>query len=77
MYVVLLHYYCCDRKARAACGQSFALWQQATIEFTRGDLSIIACSHHIYMVLLFTHIPLVVNRAFSATPAEWLQPGFL
>jgi len=21
----------CDRKARAACAQSFALWQQATI----------------------------------------------
>jgi len=23
--------FCCDRKARAACAQSFALWQQATI----------------------------------------------
>ena len=23
---------CCDRKARAACAQCFALWQQATIE---------------------------------------------
>jgi len=23
---------CCDRKSRAACAQSFALWQQATIQ---------------------------------------------
>jgi len=28
---------CCDRKARAACAQSFTLWQQATIEFTCHD----------------------------------------
>ena len=28
--------------------QSFALWQQATIEFTWWDHSIIACSRHIY-----------------------------
>jgi len=25
---------CCDRKARAACAQNVALWQQATINFT-------------------------------------------
>jgi len=31
--------------------------------------SIIACSHHIYMVLFFAHIPFMVNRTFSATPA--------
>jgi len=28
---------CCDQKARAAWAPSFALWQQATIEFTRWD----------------------------------------
>jgi len=66
-------YYCCDRKARAACAQSFALWEQATIEITGRDHSVIACSRHIYVVLFFAHIPFVVNRAFSATPAEWLQ----
>jgi len=38
---------CCDRKARAAWAQSFALWQQATIEFTRRNHCIIACSRHI------------------------------
>ena len=31
--------YCCDRKSQAAYVQSFALWQQATIEFTCHDHS--------------------------------------
>jgi len=31
--------YCCDWKSRAANAQSFALWQQATIEFTCHDHS--------------------------------------
>jgi len=31
--------YCCDRKSRSAYAQSFALWQQATIEFTCHDHS--------------------------------------
>ena len=65
--------FCCDRKAREAYAQNFALWQQATIEFTCHDHSIIACSRHIYLVLFFTHIPFVVNCAFSATPTERLQ----
>jgi len=52
---------------------SFALGQQATTEFTRRDGSVIAFSCHAYMVLFFAHIPFVVNRAFSATPAERLQ----
>ena len=42
-------WYCCDRKSRAAYAQSFALWQQATIEFTCHDHSINACSRHIYV----------------------------
>jgi len=41
--------FCCDRKSRAAYAQSFALWQQATIEFTCHDHSIIACSRHMYV----------------------------
>jgi len=41
--------YCCDRKSRAACVQGFALLQQAAIEFTCHDHSIIACSCHIYV----------------------------
>jgi len=43
-----VHGYCCDRKSRAVSAQSFALWQQTTVEFTRRDHSIIACSRHIY-----------------------------
>ena len=31
--------YCCDRKSRAACAQSYTPWQQATIEITRRDHS--------------------------------------
>jgi len=41
--------YCCHRKTRAACAQSFAPWQQATIEITRRDHSIIACSRQFYL----------------------------
>jgi len=49
-------YHCCDRKARAACAQSFALQQQARIEITRHDHSVFACSRHIYMgVILRAH----------------------
>ena len=39
-----------------ACAQSFTLWQQATIEITRRDHSVIACSRHAYMgVVLRAH----------------------
>ena len=40
---------CCDRKSRAAYAQSFALRQQATIEFTCHDHSTIAYLRHIYV----------------------------
>jgi len=59
--------YCCDQKARAAYAQSFALWQQATIEFTCHDHSIFACSCHIYVLLFFAHISFVVNHTFNVT----------
>jgi len=61
------------RKDRAACAQSFALWQQATIEFTCHDHSIVACSRHVYILLFFAHIPFVVNHTINATPPERLQ----
>jgi len=41
--------------------QNFTLWQQATIEYTRRDHSIIAYSRHIYMVLFLVHIPFVTH----------------
>jgi len=48
--------YWCDQKSRAACAQSFALWQQATTEIMRRYHSIIACSRHIYIgVILRAH----------------------
>ena len=60
-------------KAWAACAQSFAPWQQATIEFTYRDHSVIACSRHIYIILFFAHIPFMVNHTINSTPMERLQ----
>jgi len=59
-------------KAQAACAQSFALWQQTTIEIMHCNHSIITCSCHMYVVLFFTHIPFVVNHIFNAMPTERL-----
>jgi len=54
--IILWFSCCCGRNARAASAQSFTLWQQATIEITRGDHSIIACSRHTYVgVILRAH----------------------
>ena len=47
--------YCCDRKSRAACAQSFAPWQKATIEIMRRNLS--------YRCLLAPRIYIFVIRA--------------
>jgi len=40
------------------------------------DHSIIACSRHIYM-LFFTHIPFMVNHAFSTMPPEQSETEWL
>jgi len=64
---------CYDWKSRVACVQSFALWQQATIQIMRRNNSIIACSRHIYVVLFFAHIPFVVNHTINAMPTKMLQ----
>ena len=45
----------CDRKARAACAQSFALWQQGIIEFTRRDLVVTVNSYN-QLFIKFTSI---------------------
>jgi len=48
--------HCCDWKSRAACAQSFAPWQQATIEIMFAIPLTIACSRHIYHgVILHAH----------------------
>jgi len=47
---------CCHRKSRAACAQSFALWQQATTEIMQAISLTIACSYYIYNgVILRAH----------------------
>jgi len=47
LHILVTTSFCCDRKARAACALSFALWQQAT-EIMSRNYSIIACSRHLY-----------------------------
>ena len=49
LHILVTATFCFDRKSRAAYTQSFAPWQQATIEFTCHDHSVIACSHHKYV----------------------------
>jgi len=39
LHILVTAPFCCDRKSWAAYAQSFALWQQATIEFTCHDHS--------------------------------------
>ena len=51
---------CCDRKSRAAYAQSFALWQQATIEFT--------CHDHSPRTLVVTFNGSQVNIGRASTP---------
>jgi len=55
--------YCCDRKSRATCAQSFAPWQQATIEIMRRNLSYYCLlAHGVVGVLFFTHITQSTQR---------------
>jgi len=51
----VVYFLCCDRKAGVASVQNFTLWQQATIEITWRDHSIIACSCHIYLYSCVAH----------------------
>ena len=52
--------YCCDRKSRVTCAQSFTLWQQATIEFT--------CPDHSPRTLVVTFNGSQVNIGRASTP---------
>jgi len=48
--------YCCDRKSWAAYAQSFALWQQATIEIMLAISLTIACSRYVYIgIIIHAH----------------------
>ena len=49
LHILVTAPFWCDRKSRAACAQSFASWQQATIEFICHNHSVIACACHIYV----------------------------
>ena len=57
--------HCCDRKSREAYAQSFALWQQATIEFT--------CHDHSPRTLVVTFNRTQVNIGRASTPRSLMS----
>jgi len=78
LHILVTAPFCCDQKAQAASAQSFTLWQQATIEITCHDHSIIACSRHIYMGVILpahpvrgeSHIQCNANWEVATCPTE-------
>ena len=48
LHILVTAPFCCDRKSRAACAQSFAPWQQATIEIMIAISLTISCSRYIF-----------------------------
>ena len=48
LHILVTAPFCCDRKSRGACAQSFAPWQQATIEIMLAISLTIACSRYTY-----------------------------
>jgi len=68
--------FCCDRKSRAACAQSFALWQQATIEIMRRAHFVVACSRHLHLGVILSALP-VCGASRIQRNAEKLQQSFV
>ena len=66
--------HCCDRKSRAAYAQSFAPWQQATIEIMRRNLSarteITLC-----IVIMFNRSHVKIGRATTSQSLLLLFAG--
>jgi len=67
LHILVTAPFCCDRKSRAAYAQSFALWQQATIQIMRLNLS--------YCCLLAPRIYIFVLRAHPVRGevTQWTQ----
>jgi len=56
LHILVSAPFCCVRKSRVACAQSFAPWHQATIEIMPAISLTIACSHYISNgVILYAH----------------------
>jgi len=56
LHILVTAPFCCDRKSRVASAQSFAPWQQATIEIMLAISLTIACSRYTYDgVILHAH----------------------
>jgi len=55
---------CCDRKSRAACAQSFALWQQATTEICSQSLLLLLV-HATYIIGVILHAHLIQGESHN------------
>jgi len=60
LHIAVTAPYCCDRKSRAAYTQSFAPWQQATIEIMHRNLSSRT------LVIMFNHSHVTIGRASTS-----------
>ena len=71
LHILVTAPFCYDRKSRAACAQSFAPRQQATIEIMLAITLTIACSHYIYnFIILHTHWSVCSPVAFAHLQCE-------
>ena len=67
----------CDRKSRAACAQSFAPWQQATIEIMRRNLSYYCLlAPRIHIFVLHAHLVRGESHNQRNTTGEVATPPF-
>jgi len=57
---------CCDRKARAACVQSFAVAASNNKDHASQSL-LLSLARATHILLFFAHIPFVVNHTINAT----------
>jgi len=56
LHILVTAPFCCDRKAQAACAQSFTLWQQATIKIMRRNQSLRA------LIIMFSRSQVTIGR---------------
>ena len=78
LHILVTAPFCCDRKSQAAFAQSFAPWQQATIEIMLAISLTIACSHYIYNgVVLHAHPVCGEPHNQRNTTGEVATPLFL
>ena len=72
LHILVAAPFCCDRKAQAACAQSFTLWQQVAIEIMRHNHS----RHTLVVTFNRSHASIIrdyMPRSFSAHASHYVQ----